>query len=130
MNLLCLVLCLTNSIVRYIAAEPPKTAVPNRVFSAIRRLCFFARDLSDTVIIIAATLIIARYIRKYFIDIPLFQTNKPADDMFSIVLYPFKQTKLYALVKFVKSGLIAAVPEHFQRSFIVGPHKFRVLLGQ
>lgn len=75
-NRLCLVLCRTAIMVRYIAAEPPRSAVMNSVFSAIRRLCFWARDLSDTVIITAAAFIIARYIRKYFIDIPLFQTNK------------------------------------------------------
>lgn len=66
MNRLCFVLWRTASMVRYIAAEPPKKAVPKRVFSEMRRLCLFARDLSDTVINTAITLTAARYMRKYF----------------------------------------------------------------
>ena len=64
-NLMCFVLCLIESIVRYIATDPPRAEIMSKVDSGILHLFLFALILSETVTMIDISDTRAKYIKKY-----------------------------------------------------------------
>ena len=67
MNFMCLVLCLTASIVRYIATDPPSEEIMSKVDSGVLHPFRFALILSLTVTITATRDMTAIYNKRYLI---------------------------------------------------------------